>query len=200
MAPIDELPEHAFDNTPPPLLLTEPLPWELTRARHLLKASAHIATHPPPHPSVWPFNMHDLLYALPDPMCLESTLPMPIALVHSASYRPPIQTMSCQAPSTHCACTAAGTRTPLHVRGPNGELWLPKEPFQNYDSPSVFGADSGWDTEHTISPTSSTLAKTLTPMQRPQICHWGCWTQHPIRTSQLKLPQQPYRLHPHSTL
>jgi hypothetical protein len=68
-----------------------------------------------------PFTMHQLLVALPDPMFLESTLPMPTAPIVAS-----LLTGSLDTPTEQ-------------VVGPDGDVRLPADPFHGYDGPSTFG-------------------------------------------------------------
>jgi hypothetical protein len=77
-------------------IVQEPMPWELHQARQVSAACGGTGQNqkfwpPKDHPSSYQnskpeptnsFGMQDLRDALPDPMVLESTLPLPLAIIH----------------------------------------------------------------------------------------------------------------------
>jgi hypothetical protein len=131
---------------PSKLLALEPLPWDMSVARQLLVPYGRPMAFPP-HPSPCnPFKMHNLLAALPDPMLLESTLTLPTATshAHNQSLLPHSNGLNHNPPvlSPHLLLDP---RVPL--QGPDGEIWLPEEPFHVYGGPSAFGPDIDWGSE-----------------------------------------------------
>jgi hypothetical protein len=90
--------------------------------------------------------MQSLHEALPDPMCLEATLTPPTTPL-------PLATQLNQDDSqvTKQCHVATWADTPPFVPcdhepllGPDGEIWLPKDPFHSYDSPSTFDPETEW--------------------------------------------------------
>jgi hypothetical protein len=100
----------------------------------------------PPQPSLLqsdsPFDPHSLRNALPDPMCLESTLPPPTDL-STASHR---HNTSPQ-PTPEALLTLSWTDPLLAAQtqleppsGQDGGFCLPQDPFHSYNGPSsAFG-------------------------------------------------------------
>jgi hypothetical protein len=81
--------------------------------------------------------MHHLLVALPDPMVLEATLPMPTTTV-SIHH-------------THNLLASARSSIKKHLEidgesdglllGSDGEPWLPDDPFHSFEGPAAFWAE-----------------------------------------------------------
>jgi hypothetical protein len=111
---------------------SEPLPWDMAHTRPALPPTTHSSpVNPQPLPNT-PLSMHQLLAALPDPMFLESTLPMPTTPIISNPSSKQVIPDSLQ---------------PRKLAGPNGEVWLPADPFHGYDDPSSFSPGTEWQGE-----------------------------------------------------
>jgi hypothetical protein len=81
--------------------------------------------------------------ALPNPMCFEATLHPPTAQILTTTIA------TAHRPTPH---VINWTEAPPSVHrdrfnGPDGELWLPKDPFHSYEGPSVFGTSTTWFAE-----------------------------------------------------
>jgi hypothetical protein len=101
-----------------------------------------------------PFKMHSLLLALPDPMLLESTLPMPTVMVQA--YQPPQP--ATQAKNSKLVHDLTQLHLPHNAplfHGPDGEPWLSEDSFHAYDGPSAFGPDTTWEREQTLNALSA---------------------------------------------
>jgi hypothetical protein len=125
---------QALANRPSPAA-PEPLPWELACAQPPYQPRAQ---PPPAHchtSSSSTFAMHRQLASLPDPMVLEATLPLPTATIQIPHHLVPNE-------SSQPWQTAAPNAELL--LGPDGEPWLPDDPFHSFDGPSAFDPNDEW--------------------------------------------------------
>jgi hypothetical protein len=151
------------------------MPWELStaRARHPQPSAA--STLPPPLPTHQreSFGLHELRDALPNPMCIESTLLPPTfqtpLLRHDTKQVPatthlPLITCSWPEPNT------TYSHNQQVLTGPDGEPWLPTDPFHIYDGPTMFGpGDRNYDQADSVRESSG-------PDGYVGLFYKTCWT------------------------